>query len=162
MGRRLPAVTLLWRYQGKDAAARREQIEALEYPDFDIVDVGPHETWTKGILEISPETEICIFLADDGKPIGKDFVEQMTRPLIAGKDLRAIMHFWAGNAMSIPKHMLDASPIEDDQPGVHSLLRLLIPTLDVVEKQPNGRVHVAFSSTERLAPMCMDPVGFPS
>jgi hypothetical protein len=157
---RWPIVTLLWSYHGKDAPARRKQLEELQYPDFEIVAVRPGEGWSKAIRNVPANTEICVFLADDEKPIGKDFLEQMTRPLIVGKDLRAVMHFWSGNAMSIPKTMLDASAIEDDQPGIHSLLKLLMPALDVAEKQPNGRVHIAFSSTERLAPLSMEPVGY--
>jgi hypothetical protein len=153
---------LLWSYQGKNANARREQLEALEYPHFEILPVPLGEGWCRAIRSVPDTTEICVFLTDDEKPIGKDFIEQMTRPLIAGKDLRAVMHFWSGNAMSIPKQMLDATPIEDDQPGIHSLLKLLMPAIDVAERQPNGRVHVAFSSTERLAPLSMEPVGFVS
>jgi len=72
------------------------------------------------------------------------------------------MHFWSGNALSIPKKMLDESPIDDDQAGLQSLLRLLLPVLDITEKESRGRIHLAFSSTERLAPMSMEPLGSPS
>ena len=98
---------------------------------------------------------------DDDKPIARNFIHEMTKPLIAGEDFRAVMHFWSGNAISLPKTMLDKTPVEDGH-GVHSLLQMLLPLLDVTEKGTKGRVHLAFSSTERLAPLSMEPVGFPS
>ena len=162
MRKKSPRVALIWMYQGKDASARRDVVEKLAYPAFDIVEVGKDQPWSSAIRAVPDKTEVCVFWMDDDKPVGKDFIDQMTRPLISGEDLRAVMHFWSGNAISIPKKMLDASTLEADQPGIQSLLKLLLPALDVAEKQPNGRVHLAFSSTERLAPMSMDPVGFPS
>jgi hypothetical protein len=149
-------------YQGKNAPARLAQIKSFDYPEFEVIDAGKNGEWSRAIQAVSARTEVCIFWVDDDKPVGKDFLQQMTRPLIASEDLRAMMHFWSGNALSISKTMLDASPIEDNQTGVQSLLRLLLPVLDVTEKRPRGRVHLAFSSTERLAPMSMEPVGSPS
>lgn len=162
MRKKSPQVALIWMYQGKDASARRDTIQKFEYPAFDIVEVRPDKPWSGAVRSVPDRTEVYVFWMDDDKPVGKDFIDQMTRPLISGAELRAVMHFWSGNAISIPKKMLDASPIEDDQPGVQSLLKLLLPALDAAEKRPNGRVHIAFSSTERLAPLSMDPVGFPS
>ena len=153
MRKRSPAVALIWIYQGKNASERREQVEKFDYPDFEIVEAGH---------PVPDRAEVCVFWVDDDKPVAKDFLEQMTRPLIASEDLRAVMHFWAGNAISLPKKMLDSSMAENYQAGVQSLLGLLLPSLDTAEKQTNGRVHVAFSSTERLAPLSMEPVGFPS
>jgi hypothetical protein len=153
MKRRLPSVALIWMYQGKNTAARRAEIETFDYPNTTIVST---------IADIPANTDLCVFWMDDEKPVARDFIDQMTKPLIAGEDFRAVMHFWSGNAISLPKAMLDATPIEDDHEGVQSLLKLLLPVLDVSEKGPNGRVHLAFSSTERLAPLTMEPVGFPS
>jgi hypothetical protein len=153
MKRGLPSVALIWMYQGKNAAARRAEIEKFNYPNVTIVDT---------IADIPPKADLCVFWVDDEKPVVRDFIDQMTKPLIAGEDFRAVMHFWSGNAISLPKAMLDATPIEEEQEGVQSLLRLMLPVLDATEKGPNGRLHLAFSSTERLAPLAMDPVGFVS
>jgi hypothetical protein len=153
MKRRLPSVALIWLYQGKNAAARREEIEKFDYPNVSIV---------KTIADIPADTDLCVFWKDDEKPVARNFIGEMTRPLIAGEDFRAIMHFWSGNAISLPKALLDATAVDDDQAGVQSLLGLLLPVLDITEKGATGRIHLAFSSTERLAPMTMDPVGFPS
>lgn len=151
--KRRPSVALIWMYQGKNAAARREEIGTFDYPNFVIVDT---------VRDIPAKTDLCVFWMDDEKPVARNFIDEMTKPLIAGEDFRAVMHFWAGNAISLPKKMLDATPIEDEKSGANSLLKLLLPLLDVTEKGPSGRVHLAFSSTERLAPLSMEPVGFPS
>jgi hypothetical protein len=99
---------------------------------------------------------------DDDKPVSRNFISEMTRPLIAGEDFRAVMHFWSGNAISLPKTLLDSAGFHSDGSNVQSLLKLLLPVLDAGDKGPNGRLHLAFSSTERLAPLSMDVVGFPS
>jgi hypothetical protein len=140
-------------YQGKNAAARRSEIERFDYPNFSVV---------SSIREIPATTDLCVFWMDDDKPIAGNFIDEMTKPLIAGEDFRAVMHFWSGNAISLPKSMLDAAALEDTREGANSLLQLVLPLLEVTEKGPSGRVHVAFSSTERLAPLSMEPVGFPS
>ena len=152
MKRTVPSVTLIWMFQGKNAAARREEIGKFDYPKLTVVST---------IADIPVNTDLCIFWKDDEKPVARNFIKEMTKPLIAGDDFRAVMHFWSGNAISLPKTLLDEADI-DDQTGVHSLLGLLLPVLDVSEKGPSGRIHLAFSSTERLAPMAMEPVGFPS
>ena len=162
MSRKSPSVALIWMYQGKSPAARREQIERWDYPNFKVVEVDSKLSWSGAIQAVAEQTEVCVFWVDDDKPIGRDFLHEMTKPLIAGEDLRAVMHFWSGNAISVLKTMLDASPIEDDQLAGHSLLKMLLPMLDATDKGPSGRVHLAFSSTERLAPLSMEPVGFPS
>lgn len=161
MKRRSPSVALIWMYQGKDVDARRGMVEAFDYPDFTVIEVSGG-AWTSAIRAVPDQAEVCVFWMDDDKPIARNFLKQMTQPLIAGEDLRAVMHFWSGNAISLPKELLDATSIEDDHSSVQSLLKLLLPVLDAVEKPAHGRVHLAFSSTERLAPLSMDPVGFPS
>lgn len=153
MKRRSPSVALIWMYQGKNADTRRAEIEAFDYSNFKVV---------TGMDQVSAETDLCIFWIDDDKPVTKSFIKEMTNPLIAGEDFRAILHFWSGNAISLPKTMLDSANIECNSENVQSLLRMLLPVLDVHDKGPTGRMHLAFSSTERLAPLSMDPVGFPS
>lgn len=162
MKRKTPAVALIWMYQGRNPLARRSTIEEFAYPDFELIEVGREGAWTRALQAIPARAEVCVFWVDDDKPIGRDFLEQMTKPLVAEKDLRAVMHFWSGNALSVSKDMLDGSSIEDDHSSIQSLLKLLLPVLDSAEKPPHGRLHIAFSSTERLAPLSMEPVGFPS
>src|SRR2546428_8795762 len=118
MKRTRPSVALIWMYQGKNAAARRGEIEEFDYPNFKVIET---------VGEIPAKTDLCVFWMDDDKPVGKNFLDQMTKPLIAGEGFRAVMHFWSGNAISLPKKMLDATPLEDDQAGVYSLLKLLLP-----------------------------------
>ena len=152
MKKRSPSVALIWMYQGKNAAARRQEIEQFAYPNFTIVNA---------IREIPAKTDLCVFWMDDDKPVTKNFITEMTNPLIVGEDFRAVMHFWSGNAISLPKTMLDAASI-DDRENIQSLLKLLLPILDTNENGATGRLHLAFSSTERLAPLSMEPLGFPS
>ena len=162
MGKKSPAVTLLWMYTGKDAERRRQQIWGWHYPDLELVEVNPELGWYRAIQDVTGETEICVFWMDDDKPVGSDFLHQMAQPLMSREDFGAVMHFWSGNAVSILTEILDASVINGLQPGGTSLLKLVVPMLDVTDKGPNGRVHLALSSTERLAPLSMEPVGFPS
>ena len=161
MGKKLPAVALLWMYRGKNAEARREQIQEWNHPGLEILEADPKRGWSTAIQSIPKEAGICIFWVDDDKPVDRDFLRQMTQPLIAGEDFGAAMHFWSGNAVSVMKYVLDACHIKDD-PAEHSLLKLLVPMLDAADKGPGGRVHLALSSTEKLAPMSMEPVGSPS
>ena len=162
MKRALPSVALIWMYQGKDASARRGEIEGFDYPDFEVIEVAKDKPWSQAVRAIPQDTDVCVFWVDDHKPVGRGFLNEMTQPL-ANKDLHAVMHYWSGNAFSLPKDMLDAFSLTQDNPAtVPSLLQLLLPVLDAAEPQPHGRIHLAFSSTERLAPLSMDPVGFPS
>ena len=162
MKRPVLSVALIWIYQGKDAAARRRQIEAFDYQDFELIEAGKDKPWSQAIQAIPSGTDVCIFWMDDDKPVGRNFLTEMTRPL-ANKDLHAVMHYWSGNAFSVPKSMLRAfSLTQDDPAAVPSLLRLMLPVLDAAQPQTNGRIHLAFSSTERFAPLSMEPVGVPS
>ncbi len=161
MSSKSPAVTLLWMYQGGNAAIRRDQICQWGEADFELLEVDPKLGWGHAIQSVSDETEICILWSDDDKPVGRDFLRQMTQPLTSGEDFGAVMHFWAGNAVSVLKSVLNEASIKEDQSGSQSVLRLLVQTLDTVDKGPSGRVHLALSSTERLAPLSMEPVGFP-
>jgi hypothetical protein len=162
MKRRSLPVALIWFYRGKDASARKREIENFDYGDFEVIEVNEARPWSHAIKAISDETEVCIFWVDDDKPVSKSFLKEMTQPL-ANQELRAVMHYWSGNAFSLPKDMLNAFSLTQDNPSaVPSLLQLLLPVLDTAEPQLNGRIHLAFSSTERLAPLSMEPVGFPS
>jgi hypothetical protein len=157
MKKKPPEVALIWMYRGKNAATRRAEIEAFDYPNYKVVD---------NIGDIPVNTDLCIFWMDDDKPVTANFIAEMTSPLIAGKEFRAVMHFWSGNAISIPKKMIDSAGVDSDRgtdkTNVQSLLKLLLPVLDVSDKNPASRLHLALSSTERLAPLSMEAVGFPS
>src|SRR5581483_4252980 len=136
MKRRSPSVALIWMYQGKNASMRRAEIEAFDYPNFKVVG---------SIDQVAPETDLCVFWLDDDKPVTKSFIREMTNPLIAGDDFRAVMHFWSGNAISLPKTMLDSADIDSRGGNVQSLLRMLLPVLDIRSTGPTGRMHLAFS-----------------
>ncbi len=151
MKKRAPAVTLIWLYQGKNAAGRRLEIEEFDYPDLRIVE---------SVQEVPADTEICIFWRDDDKPVTKYFIRDMTKPLTGDDDFRPVMHVWSGNALSIPKKMLDESGINNGG-NPYFVLKMLVPGLDSGDKRPAGRIHVAFSSTERLAPLSVQPPGAP-
>lgn len=153
MKKRSPSVALIWMYQGKNTSTRRAEIEAFDYPNFKVV---------SNIDQVPPDTDLCVFWLDDDKPVTRGFIREMTNPLIAGDDFRAVLHFWSGNAISLPKTMLDSADIDCRGGSVQSLLRMLLPVLDAHDSGPTGRMHLAFSSTERLAPLSMDAVGFPS
>jgi hypothetical protein len=162
MGKQSPAVTLLWMYTGKDAERRRHQIQGWGYPDLEVLEADPELGWYRAIQNLTGETDICVFWMDDDKPVGPHFLHQMVQPLMSHEDSGAVMHFWSGNAVSVLREILDASSIKGVQPEGTSLLKLLVPMLDATDKGPSGRLHLALSSTERLAPLSMDPVGFPS
>jgi len=162
MKKKLPPLALIWLYQGKDVEARRQTIAALDYPEFSIVPVREGSGWAGAMRNLPARAKVCVFWVDDGKPVGRDFLQKMTLPIIAREDERAVMHYWSGNALSVVKDMIERASIEGDHAETGSLLKLVLPVLDVAEKGLNGRLHVAFSSTERLAPLSMDPVGFPS
>jgi len=161
MKRGSPSVALIWIYEGNNGPARLDQIASFDYPDFEIIEATKN-AWAEALKSIPRRTDICVFWVDDDKPVGRDFLKHMTQPIVATNELRAVMHYWSGNALSISKDFLNGSSIGDNAAPLQSLLRLLLPVLDSAEKQPNGRVHVAFSSTERLAPLSMEPMGIPS
>jgi hypothetical protein len=152
MKKKAPVVALIWRYGGTDVARRRAEIEQFDYPDCRVVEA---------VQDVPPDAEICILWRDDDKPVTKRFISEMTNPLIVEDKFRAAMHVWSGNAISLPKKMLDDSGFKDGS-NVYLLLKMLVPVVDKSRKEPGRRIHVAFSSTERLAPLALEPVGIPS
>ncbi len=162
MKQALPSLAVVWMYDGNDPAARRKEIEAFDYPKFQIVAVGKDRSWARAVKDVSEDADVCVFWMDDGKPVSRSFLQEMIRPL-TNKDLHAVMHYWSGNAFSIPRHMLAAFSRTQDHPAaVPSLLQLLLPVLDAAEPRRTGRIHLEFSSTERLAPLSVDVPGFVS
>ena len=148
-------------YRGNQLEARREQIGQWTDTPFTLMEVDPKLGWGRALQAVPVETDICVLWSDDDKPIGRDFLRQMTYPLTAGEDFGASIHFWSGNAVSVLRSVLPATHIKESEIGGSSVLRLLVQMLDTTEMNPNGRIHVALSSTERLAPMSMEPVGYP-
>jgi hypothetical protein len=148
-------------YRGNNVESRREQIGQWSDPPFKLIEADPKAGWHRAIESVPAETEICVLWSDDDKPIGRDFLRQMMLPLTSGAGFGASMHFWSGNAVSVLKSLLDDARIKESENGTQSLLKLLVPMLAATEKGPSGRVHLALSSTEKLAPMTVEPVGYP-
>ena len=159
MTRHFPSVSLIWIYKGEDRPDRRQQIEALDYPEFEIIEVPPHSSWSEQLQIASPSSQLYVFWCDDGKPVSNDFLLEMTRPLCAESASRAKIHFWSGNALSIPSEVMTQTFVQECA-GESSLMRLIIPVIEALAG-PQEPVHIAFSSLERLAPLQMDPVGYP-
>ena len=131
MKKKSPAVALIWMYRGKNAAARRAEIDAFDYPNYRIVE---------SICDVPAKTDLCIFWVDVDKPVTRNFITEMISPLMAGEDFHAVMHFWSGNAISLPKTLLDSRGFDSDGSRVQSLLKLLLPVLDAGDKSPTGRL----------------------
>ena len=153
-------VAIIWKYAGKDRSKRLREIEGFHQQDFKIIPMDGETNWMEALRRAPRYTEACLFWIDDDKPVSEDFVQEMVRPLSSADEARAVLHVWSGNALAVTMELLNASAIESV--SADSLWRLIPPILDVANSSITGQVHVAFSSTERLAPMCMDPVGIPS
>jgi len=146
-------------YQGEDPENRRKVLADLDYPSFDVI--RPEATQSLDTLAtlMAPDSEVCVFWADDEKPVSPDFLRQMVEPLIAEESSRAAMHLWSGNAVAMPSSAVQAVEIGKFQILGNSFMKLALLFLDVGSAAQGMRAHVAFSSTERLAPLCADPVG---
>ena len=156
---RLPNVTLVWMYEGRNSESRREIIDSLDYPRVDVI--RPDRTHSIDHLSdlMSPDSEICVFWADDDKPVSPDFLQQMVQPLLAEGASRAAMHLWSGNAVAMPRSALETVQEGEFQILGNSFMKLALLFLDVGSAAQGIRAHVAFSSTERLAPLCAEAVG---
>jgi CheY-like chemotaxis protein len=121
MKRALPSVALIWMYQGEDSDERRKEVQSLDYPDFEVIEVGKARAWSRAVKMVPKHAEVCVFWIDDGKPVNKTFMREMIQPL-TNRDLHAVMHYWSGNAFSIPRHMLGASSLTQDNPAAASPL----------------------------------------
>ena len=161
----LPKVTLIWIYEGSDTETRRGVIDALDYPAFDVIAAHP-EMGVRSLSELASsvpeESGICVFWADDGKPVSPHFLREMIQPLVAAG---ADMHLWSGNALAMFRATLHAVPEAEFVFRVDTFMKLTLIFLDAsvgTSSTPERRAHVAFSSTERLAPICAEPVGMVS
>ena len=159
MGKGLPKLTLVWIYEGDDLETRRNTITTLGYPDVEVITPDTTHPLDQMSELMSPDSEIVLFWADDGKPVGPDFLQQMVRPLIAQGDPPALMHLWSGNAVAMRR-----AGLESVQKGIfklvgNSFMKLAIFFLEVGSEERGARAQVVVSSTEQLAPLCAEPVG---
>ena len=154
-------VSIIWAYEGQSLDARREIVRALKYPSFEIVEAGQVSTVGELVASISPASDVCVFWADDDKPIARDFIDKMVQPL---RGSETGIHLWAGNALAVTAEAVRALTDEGDREFAMtgpSFLKVLLPFLGGTERLPGARAHVALSSTERLAPLCTEAVGMP-
>jgi hypothetical protein len=152
-----PKLTLVWMYEGSAPVTRRNIIEAQDYPDFEVI--TPDETHSLEHLTdlMAPDSEVCIFWSDDGKPVGPDFLRRMVQPLYSGT--QPMLHLWSGNAVAMQRAGLEAV-----QKGIfrlvgNSFMKLAIFFLEVGSDVRGVRAQIAVSSTEQLAPICREPYG---
>jgi hypothetical protein len=159
MGGTWPKLTLVWMYEGDDPENRRQTVLALEYPDVEVI--SPDKGYPLNQLTdlMSPDSEVCVFWSDDGKPVGPDFLRQMVRPLLASADSSATMHLWSGNAVGMRR-----AALESVQKGIfrlvgNSFMKLAIFFLEVGSESRGVRAQVVVSTTEQLVPLSGEPVG---
>ena len=159
MEHQLPKLTVIWMYHGEEPETRRNTIDSLDYPSFTVVRTDGAMTLSQLSSGVPEGTEVCVFWADDGKPIGPNFLREMVRPL---NDSQMDMHLWSGNALAMPCSTLHAIGSGDFVFKVGAFLKLALLYLDASFASRGRRAHVTFSTTERLSPMSAEPVGLPS
>ena len=162
----LPKLTLFWVYDGEDAKSRLEVIHSLDYPDFNVVVAHGTQTLLELGTHIPDDSEICVFWADDGKPVVPNFLQEMTQPLLlegesAGSSLPE-MHLWSGNALAMTCGTFYDVGNDDFVFKMSTFMKMALRFLDASYNLHGRRAQVMFSSMERLAPMCAEPVGLPS
>ena len=124
----------------------------------------------KGLRDLFDSgTEAYVFWVDDDKPVVPGFLHEMVRPIYrddwASEDHaiacgRPIVHFWSGNALCVPRSVLDRCTLDDEDFRGNSLLGLLTPILDVAGGRVKNRIPVALSSSEKLAPFGTESTRF--
>jgi hypothetical protein len=115
---------------------------------------------------IADDAEICVFWADDGKPVGPRFLREMVQPL-SQDDTGATsalpdMHLWSGNALAMTCGTFYDVGNDDFVFKTSSFMKMALRFLDASNSLRGRKAQVTFSSIERLAPMCAEPVGLPS
>jgi hypothetical protein len=152
-------MTLVWMYEGREKETRREAIEALDYPHLDVISPENTDSLDHVAELMASDSEVCVFWADDDKPVSPDFLQRMVRPLLAEGPARAEMHLWSGNAVAMPRAALQKVQEGEFRILGNSFMKLALLFLDVGSAAHGVRAHVAFSSTEHLAPLCAEAVG---
>ena len=161
----LPKLTLFWMNEGDDSRSRLKSIESLDYPDFKVVVAHGTETLLELGMQIPDDSEICVFWADDGKPVGPNFLREMAQPLIENDESHASlpdMHLWSGNALAMTCGTFYDVGNDDFVFKMSSFMKMALRFLDASHTLHGRKAQVTFSSMERLAPMCAEPVGLPS
>jgi hypothetical protein len=146
-------------YEGREKEARREAVEALDYPHWEVISPGRTDSLDQVAGLMTADSEICVFWADDEKPVPPDFLQKMVQPLLAEGRARADMHLWSGNAVALPRAALQKVQEGEFRMMGNSFMKLALLFLDVGSAAQGVRAPVAFSSTERLAPLCAEPAG---
>jgi hypothetical protein len=153
-------------YDGEDAKARLTSIYSLDYPKFDVVIADGTQTLLELGTHIADDAEICVFWADDGKPVGPKFLREMVQPLTPDADNAASalpdMHLWSGNALAMTCGTFYDVGNDDFIFKTSSFMKMALRFLDASNSLHGRKAQVTFSSIERLAPMCAEPVGLPS
>jgi hypothetical protein len=135
-------------YKGEDRLRRRQQIERLDYPGFEIVEVPSHSSWSEELKNVSPSSELYVLWVDDDKPVTKNFLQEMTRPLYDGESSPATMHFWSGNALTTPRAVMTQT-LAQQWAGEKLLMRLIMPVIDAVNA-PNESISRSRPSKNSL------------
>ena len=155
----LPKLTLVWIYDGDDLDDRRKAVEALDYPEVDVI--SPDKSYSLEHLAdlMTTDSEVCVFWSDDGKPVGSDFLKLMVRPLLVDERSPTLMHLWSGNAVAMRRPAL-----ESIQKGIfrlvgNSFMKLAIFFLEVGSESRGARNQVVISTTEQLVPLSGEPFG---
>jgi len=161
----LPKLTLFWMYEGEDAKSRQNSIESLDYPEFHVVIARGTQTLLELGMHIPDDSEICVFWADDGKPVGPSFLQEMVQPLLDGDVTHSTlpdMHLWSGNALAMTCGTFYDVGNDDFVFKMSTFMKMALRFLDASYTLRGRKAQVTFSSMERLAPMCAEPVGLPS
>jgi hypothetical protein len=153
-------------YDGEDAKARLSSIYSLEYPEFNVVIADGTQTLLELGTHLADDAEICVFWADDGKPVGPNFLREMVLPLTLDGTGAASqlpdMHLWSGNAQATTCGTFYDVGNDDFVFKTSSFMKMALRFLDASNNLHGRKAQVTFSSIERLAPMCAEPVGLPS
>jgi hypothetical protein len=153
-------------YDGEDAKARLSSIYSLDYPEFNVVIADGTQMLMELGTHIADDSEICVFWADDGKPVGPNFLREMVQPLTLDDDNATSslpdMHLWSGNALAMTCGTFYDVGNDDFVFKTSSFMKMALRFLDASNNLRGRKAQVTFSSIERLAPMCAEPVGLPS
>jgi hypothetical protein len=157
-------------YNEADPDARRTVIESMDYPEFSIVVANGTQPLSELGAHIPDDSEICVFWADDGKPVGPGFLREMVLPLNVGDNAgdnganspQPDMHLWSGNALAMTCGTFYDVGNDDFVFKRGAFMKMALRFLDASFNLHGRRAQVTFSSMERLAPMCAEPVGLPS
>jgi len=154
-----PKLTLVWLYEGADVEDRRKAVSLLDYPVVDLVMPDRNHPLDQLTDLMSPDSEICMFWSDDGKPVGADFLKMMVKPLIGGEPSSALMHLWSGNAVVLRRVALDAVQKGMFRLVGNSFMKLAIFFLEVGSESRGVRSQVVVSTTEQMVPLSGEPYG---